>query len=88
MLSLFSPSCWVTNLGVYLEEITLLWPLQKNFCCFILGIFLKDVVGSTHRSLEIFSLTFFAFFPLYVGVNSSFMFETTSRKRLIEIAWT
>ena len=44
------------------------------------GNFWKDVVGSTHRSLEIFSLTFFAFFPLYVGVNSSFMSETTSRK--------
>ena len=53
----------------------------KQFLLLYSGNFLKeDVVGSTHRSLEIFSLTFFAFFPLYVGVNSPFMSETTSRK--------
>ena len=52
----------------------------KQFLLLYSRNFLKDVVGSTHRSLEIFSLTFFAFFPLYVGVNSSFMSETTSRK--------
>ena len=52
----------------------------KQFLLLYSGNFLKDVVGSTHRSLEIFSLTFFAFPPLYVGVNSSFMSETTSRK--------
>ena len=52
----------------------------KEFLLLYSGNFLKDVVGSTHRSLEIFSLTCIKFFPLYVGVNSSFMSETTSRK--------
>lgn len=53
----------------------------KQFLLLYSGNFLKeDVLGSTHRSLEIFSFNLFAFSPLYVGVNSSFMSETTSRK--------